>query len=145
MKKYLLLFSVICLIQNSCTTTKSTTNTIKALEGNWVLKSITDSKVSFDDLYPGNKPYLEINLTNNSYSGNNSCNGFSGPFTIDNNKINFDGSKTLMTMMSCPGDGDSVFMKELASIDRYEVSKDGNQLFFYSGTIEKMKFEKNNK
>jgi heat shock protein HslJ len=131
---------ILSIVQICCISSKSVSNNKTTIEGNWQLTTITESNIDFGKLYPGEIPMLIVDLKNNSFAGNNSCNRYNGTIELDKNNVKFDGSKTAMTLMACPGDGDTVFMKTLGEIDRYKVSKDGNKLILYLGNVEKMHF-----
>jgi len=142
MKKIILHFIISCFILMSC---KSNTSSMKAavpLEGNWELNYITGPRIAFEGLYPNKKPTITFDLNDNKVSGNNSCNQYFGSLKVEGNKINFKDSKMGMTMMTCPGDGEAVYMKTLEIIDSYSISENGKTLNFIMGDNIMMRFEK---
>ena len=131
-----------CLIFSSCNSTKSTTKAATSIDGTWQLNYITGPRIAFDGLYPDKKPTITFDLKENKVSGNNSCNQYFGTLKVEGNTINFKDAKMGMTMMACPGEGDTVFMKTLEKIDSYSISEDGKILNFMMGDIAMMRFEK---
>lgn len=107
------------------------------LEGNWELNYISGSRIAFDGLYPGKKPFIRFELGQSMISGNTSCNGFSSKYTMNGNTINF--AQPLSTMMACPGDGEKAFTAMLQKVNKYALS-DGNTLNFLIGDIAVMRF-----
>ena len=142
MKKIILMIVAVSAILISCKTNQNVTKTENTLEGSWELKYITGPRIAFEGLYPNNVPNITFDLKENRFSGFNSCNRFTGSFTIDNNKISFQDDKTAMTMMACQGNGDQVFMSTLPKINSYNMSKDGKTLEFFMGEVAMMRFEK---
>ena len=133
-----LLLSLICMSAVSCSTTKSTIKTT-SLSGTWELNYITGPRITFEGLYPRNKPTIKFDL-DNKFSGNNSCNQYFGALIVTGNKINFKDSKMGMTMMACQGTGDTVYMSTLHKIDTYYVIEGGKTLRFMMGNVEMMRF-----
>lgn len=126
----------------ACNSTKSVSIDTTRLEGTWQLSFISGTGIAFDDLYSNKKPTINFNLKENKVSGNNSCNSYFGVLLLNGNKINFKDSKMGMTMMSCPGMGESAYMKSLEKVDSYSVSEDGKTLNFIMGNMALMRFEK---
>jgi heat shock protein HslJ len=116
--------------------------TTTSLEGTWQLNYITGPRIAFDGLYPHKKPTIAFDLKENRVSGNNSCNQYFGQLNSEGNKISFKDAKMGMTMMACPGIGETTFMKTLEQIDSYSISEDGKTLNFIMGDIAMMRFEK---
>jgi heat shock protein HslJ len=142
MKIIILAFTVLCLTITGCNTTKQPLKTATSLEGSWQLNYITGPRIAFDGLYPDKKPTITFDLKENRVSGNNSCNQYFGELNVDGNKINFKDAKMGMTMMACPGSGETTYMKTLEKIDSYSISEDGKTLNFIMGDIAMMRFEK---
>lgn len=141
MKIIILAFAVLCLTISGCNTAKQP-KTTASLEGTWQLNYITGPRIAFDGLYPGKKPTITFDLKEKRVSGNNSCNHYFGGLLLDGNTINFKDAKMGMTMMACPGEGDTIFMRTLEKIDSYSISEDGKILNFIMGDIAMMRFEK---
>jgi len=142
MKKIILTLSLLCLLFMACNSTQSPMKTSNSLEGTWQLNYITGPRIAFDGLYPDKKPTIIFDLAANKVAGNNSCNQYFGTLKVDGNKINFKDAKMGMTMMACPGEGETIYMKTLEKIDSYSISEDGKTLNFIMGDIAMMRFEK---
>ena len=142
MKKIFLALSLLGLTFLACNSTQTPMNTTKSLEGTWELNYITGPRIAFDGLYPDKKPTIIFDLAANKVAGNNSCNQYFGTLKVDGKKINFKDAKMGMTMMACPGIGETTFMKTLEQIDSYSISEDGKTLNFIMGDIAMMRFEK---
>jgi heat shock protein HslJ len=142
MKKVFLSVAIVCLAFVSCNSTKSTANDVSSLEGAWELNYITGPRITFEGLYPDNKPTISFDVKENKISGNSSCNNFMGPLSVEENKIDFKDSKIAMTMMACQGSGEGVFMSTLEKVETYKVSEDGKTLSFIMGDVEMMRFTK---
>lgn len=142
MKKFTLLSALVFMTFTSCNTTKNTTNSSNSLQGEWVLTFISGPRIAFDGLYPEAKPTINFEVTDKKVFGKNSCNNYSGALLVDGNKISFKDSKMAVTMMACPGNGDSVYMNMLEKIDSYKVTEEGKILTFEGEGIALMRFEK---
>ena len=141
MKKTILLLYSAVILFSSCQSTKPKT-TASTLEGTWQLNYITGPRITFDGLYPEQKPTITFNLKENRVSGNNSCNNYSGNLILKGNQINFKDSKMIATMMVCPGQGESVYQSTLSKVETYALSKDGKTLTFMMGETAMMRFER---
>ena len=108
------------------------------LNGTWELDYISGPGIAFDGLYPNKKPIISFNLTDNKLTGNSSCNNFNTTFIIDGNNIRF--NEPAATRMACAGDGEAVFFKTLATVNKYSVN--GNTLNLIMGDIAVMRFQK---
>ena len=139
MKKLILLMVIICINFTSCGTKKPESKTT-SLEGKWELNFISGPKITFDGLYPNNKPTIVFDVLNNKISGNNSCNQYFGALILDGQKINFKDAKMGMTMMACQGNSDALYMETLKKIETYSISEDGKTLYFKMGNIDIMRF-----
>jgi len=142
MKNNFLTLILLSLVFTACKSTQSVMKTTASLEGTWQLNYITGSRIAFDGLYPDKKPTITFDLKENKVSGNNSCNQYFWALKIEDNKINFKDAKMGMTMMACPGIGETTYMKTLEQIDSYSISEDGKTLNFIMGDIAMMRFEK---
>ncbi len=142
MKKIILILIVLCVNFIACKPTQSVMKTTTSLEGTWELNYITGPRIAFDGLYPNKKPTITFDLKENKVSGNNSCNQYFGTLNSNGNTINFKDTKTGMTRMSCPGNGENTYMKTLEQIDSYSISEDGKTLNLLMGDVAMMRFEK---
>ena len=141
MKKIILVLSVFCLGFVSCNSVKKTMNKTVSLEGTWELNYVTGPRIAFAGLYPNKKPTITFDLKENSVSGSNSCNSYSGKLNVVENKINFK-EPMAVTKMFCPGEGENIYMSTLQKIDSYSISEDGKTLNLIMGDIAMMRFEK---
>lgn len=142
MKKIILVLVASCAAFIACKPNQASMKTTSSLEGTWQLNYITGPRIAFDGLYPDKKPTIIFDLAANKVAGNNSCNQYFGALKVDGNKINFKDAKMGMTMMACPGIGETTYMKTLEQIDSYSISNDGKTLNFIMGDIAMMRFEK---
>jgi heat shock protein HslJ len=142
MKHLSLVSALILMTFASCNTSKNTTNSSNALQGEWVLTYISGPRIAFDGLYPDVKPTINFDVKEKRVFGKNSCNNYTGIFVIDGAKISFKDSKMAVTMMACPGNGDGVFMNMLEKIDSYSVAADGKTLTLEGAGVALMRFEK---
>jgi heat shock protein HslJ len=142
MRKIILALTVLCLAFVSCKSLKTTTNKTTSLEGTWELNYITGPRIAFEGLYPNKRPSITFDLKENSVSGNNSCNRYSGKLSADGNKISFKEHPIAVTKMFCPGEGENIYMSALQKIDSYSISEDGKTLNFIMDDIVIMRFEK---
>lgn len=115
---------------------------LSKLEGNWELNYFTGLRIAFDGLYPEKKPTINFNSKENLVSGNNSCNSYTGKFSLTGNKINFPEPMTSTRMMCLDGQGEKVFMSTLSKIRSYSITDDGKTLNLISGDIVTMRFTK---
>jgi len=130
---------------SSCNTLKNTVDAssdLSKLEGTWELNYISGPRIAFNGLYPGKKPEMAFALTEKRFSGNSSCNSFSGKLVADDSSINFN-EPMVATKMACPGEGETIFFEMLKKVNKYEVSGD-TTLNFMMGDIAIMRFKKVN-
>ena len=116
-------------------------NQTASLEGTWELNYVTGPRIGFEGLYPNKKPTITFDLKENSISGSNSCNRYSGKLNVIGNKISFK-EPMAVTKMFCPGEGERIYMATLQKIDSYSISEDGKTLNFIMGDIAMMRFGK---
>ena len=143
MKKLLLSLAVITLSVAACTTMKPGTigsEGLSQLAGVWELNYVSGPRMAFNGLYPAKKPFLEFNTREKKFSGNTSCNSFSGTLVADDTMINFS-ENFLMTKMACPGEGEATFVENLKKVSAYSVGSD-TTLYFMMGDIVIMRFTK---
>ncbi|MHA4894295.1 META domain-containing protein [Pedobacter sp. PWIIR3] len=143
MKRLLILVVLIISSIAACTTIKTGTigsEGLSKLGGVWVLNHVSGPRMAFNGLYPGNKPFIEFNTREKKFSGNTSCNSFSGALVADDSNISFNES-LMMTRMACPGEGEAVFTEMLKKVNTYSISSD-TTLYFMMGDIIVMRFYK---
>jgi len=130
---------------SSCNTVKNTvasSSDLSKLEGSWELNYISGPRIAFNGLYPGKKPELSFDLAEKRFSGNSSCNSFSGKLVADDSSINFN-EPMIATKMACPGEGEAIFFEMIKKVNKYEVAGD-TTLNFMMGDIAIMRFKKVN-
>jgi heat shock protein HslJ len=110
------------------------------LDGSWQLTYISGIKIALEGLYPERKPVLNLDEANKRFSGNTSCNSFSGVLTIEENKLHFP-ETMMMTKMFCQGEGEASFVNALKIVDSYAI--EGNTLKLLVNNVPVMKFTRN--
>ncbi|WP_228012072.1 META domain-containing protein [Flavobacterium hungaricum] len=115
---------------------------ISQLDGTWELNYISGPRIAFDGLYPNKKPVIVLNTKENTVSGNNSCNSYTGKLNVVGNKIDFTQPMAVTKMMCLDGQGEQVYMSTLQKITAYDITDDGKTLNFISGDIAMMRFTK---
>ncbi len=109
------------------------------LSGTWQLVELPGAKFPFDSLYPSAKPFINFDLANKRFSGNSSCNHYGGELIVRGNKIDFT-TPYHITEMYCGGEGESVFINTLISINNFSIWD--TSLFFKKGDSLKMTFNR---
>jgi len=141
MKKYTLtVVSVLTLLFASCTASKETASAANLYDTTWELEYISGPRIAFEGLYPNKKPQLTFNQTETKVYGNNGCNGYSAPYTLNGKTLTF-GEAGPSTMMFCDGGGEQQFLKQIKLITSYSIDKDG-KLNLIQGDIPVMRFKK---
>lgn len=143
MKRLIILAFVASCALSACTTIKSGSvgnGELSELSGNWELNYISGPRIAFNGLYPGKKPTIKFDITDKKFSGNTSCNSFSGTLVADDSTINFT-APFAMTRMACPGEGEATFTEMLKKVSNYDVVGD-TTLNFMMGDIAIMRFHK---
>jgi len=110
------------------------------LQGSWQLTYISGPKITFDGLYPDKKPFIKFDQAEERFSGNNSCNSYTGTLKFNGNTIDFT-VPIISTEMACPGSGEAVYMNTLKKVNSWSV--EGNVLTLSMGDVMVMKFSKN--
>ena len=144
MKTNIFIVTILCIFISSCKSAShktSQTDEKQQLEGEWVLNYIKYPQQKLQELYSGRIPFIRLDLKQNIVSGNNGCNSFSGKMSVSGNTMNFKGPMTA-TKMYCEGQGESVFMENLAKTESFSISKDGKTLQITGGGILLMSFVK---
>lgn len=122
----------------SCATTKNM-NQDKLYNTTWELNYITGPRIAFDGLYPNKKPVITFNKATQKVEGNNSCNGYIAPFTVEGDSIHF-GQAGPTTLMYC-GEGEQVFLKTIQQINTFQFNAE-NELVLLMDGIPAMRFHK---
>lgn len=131
----LLLITFLSLAISSCASSKQD----KLFDITWELEYITGPRIAFDGLYPDKKPKISFNKDTKKVSGNNSCNGYTADFTIEEDAISF-GEPGPSTLMYC-GEGEQVFLNMMERINTYSFSEDG-KLNLLMDDVVMMRFHK---
>ncbi|WP_369995974.1 META domain-containing protein [Winogradskyella sp.] len=131
----LLLITFLSLAISSCASSKQD----KLYDITWELEYITGPRIAFDGLYPDKKPKISFNKDTKKVSGNNSCNGYTADFTIEEDAISF-GEPGPSTLMYC-GEGEQVFLNIMEKINTYSFSEDG-KLNLLMDDVVMMRFHK---
>ncbi|UPT70377.1 MAG: META domain-containing protein [Flavobacterium sp. JAD_PAG50586_2] len=125
MKKHILilLFPILIL---GCSATKTATNKTDLYAGTWELEYISGPRIAFEGLYPEQKPYITFNEAESQFGGNNSCNVYSGKYTLKDNTIHF--GDAMKTMRYCEGGGEATFMDMLGKVNKFKIDSEGKLL-----------------
>ena len=107
-KKTVLFLSLFSLLFSACcsTKTKEVTSTLGKsdfYDYAWELEYLSGARIAFEGLYPENKPYIIFKEAGSQFSGNTSCNVYSGKYTKKENSIQF--GDAIKTMIFCEGGG----------------------------------------
>ena len=148
MKKHtLLLFSLFSILVSACCATKigdvkTTDNKTAFYDYAWELEYISGPRIAFDGLYPEKKPFIMFKETESQFSGNTSCNGYSGKYNKKDNNIQF--GNAIKTMIFCEGGGEETFLKMLGKINQFAFDNEG-KLVLLTDDVPMMRFKKINK
>lgn len=148
MKKTLFLSVILLsLIASGCSCKKDSSS--KMSEGKtafydtmWELEYISGPRIAFEGLYPEQKPTITFTNAESQFGGNNSCNAYSGKFTIKNNEIHF--GDAIKTMRWCEGGGEETFMGMLGKVNKFAIGSDGKLLLLLDD-VPMMRFKKTTK
>ncbi|MDI1318006.1 META domain-containing protein [Flavobacterium sp.] len=144
MKSTLLLAVIILsVIVSGCNSTKTTETKKSASNASiydsvWELEYITGPRITFEGLYPEDKPTITFNETEKTFGGNNSCNVYNGKFTKKENTIEF--GDTIKTMRFCEGGGEETFMNMLGKVNKFAIDNEG-KLLLQMNDITMMRFK----
>ena len=143
MKRLMIFAVVVTSAFAACKTIKSgaiSSEGVSQLSGTWELDYISGPRIAFNGLYPAKPPFISFDISNKKFSGNTSCNSFSGNLDADDSTINFT-APLMMTKMACPGEGEATFIEMLRKVSTYSVTNDST-LNFMMGDIAIMRFNK---
>lgn len=140
----LVLLSLFSILVSACCASKtnevSTTDSKTAFyDYAWELEYISGPRIAFDGLYPDRKPNIMFKEAGSQFSGNTSCNSYSGKYTKKENYIQF--GNTMKTMAFCEGGGEETFLKMLGKINRFSLDSEGKLLLLVDD-IPMMRFKK---
>lgn len=105
----------------------------------WELEYISGPRIAFEGLYPDKKPYIQFKEAGSQFSGNTSCNGYSGKYTKDSDKIKF--GDAMKTMIFCEGGGEETYLKMLGKVNKMAFDSDGKLLLLLDD-VPMMRFKK---
>ena len=143
MKRLMILAVVVTSTFAACRAIKTgivSSEGISQLSGTWELNYISGPRIAFNGLYPAKAPIISFDISNKKFSGNTSCNSFSGKLDSDDSTINFT-APLMMTKMACPGEGEATFIEMLRKVSTYSITNDST-LNFMMGDIAIMRFDK---
>ena len=103
MKNTTLILLLITSVFAGCKCAKSDTSTATIYDNGWELEYLSGTRIAFEGLYPETKPTIQFDKTEMRISGNSSCNGYSGDFTLTENQIKV--GEIMQTMRFCEGGG----------------------------------------
>jgi heat shock protein HslJ len=89
------------------------------LNGRWELRSLTGTKLSFEALYPGEKPSLAFNLPVMEVMGSTGCNSFTSAISMDSNHIEF--INLVATEKACNGIGEPTFINAMNTVSAFSL------------------------
>jgi len=140
----LLLLSLFSVLVSACCSTKtkevtSTSGKSDFYDYAWELEYISGPRIAFDGLYPEKKPYIMFKEAGSQFSGNTSCNNYSGKYTKKENNIQLGNS--MKTMAFCEGGGEETFLKMLGKVNRLAFDSEG-KLLLLTDDIPIMRFKK---
>ena len=129
---------IFAFIIGSCSTSKKTADDALFNNG-WELEYLSGPRIAFTGLYPDKKPTITFDKATHQVQGNNSCNGYSADYTLNENQISF-GDPVPSTMMYC-GEGETFFLTTMKKINSYKIDSDG-KLNLMLGDVPMMRFKK---
>jgi len=136
------IFWLLVLVTISCNSSKTISSkppiekeNKPGLTGVWQLEFLFASDNNWTS-----QPFINLNLKDNSFSGNSGCNNISGKFIIKDNYIAID-KNIISTKMACSGTFEKSFLSALTKINKCTIHKDYLELG--QGEIVLMKFKRN--
>jgi len=142
MKRNTLVTLILCsILLSACCSSQNQTTTSKTAfyDNTWELEYISGPRIAFDGLYPDKKPFIMFKESENQFSGNTSCNGYSGKYTKKENNIQF--GDAIKTMIFCEGGGEETFLKMLGKVNKFAIDSDGKLLLLIDD-VPMMRFKK---
>lgn len=135
-----LLFTILTAsLPTACRTSKITTE-VNLYGPTWELEYLSGPRIAFEALFKDKKPQLVFDKTSLRVEGNDGCNGYSAPFTLNGSEISF-GEPGPTTMMYC-GEGEQFFLNTIEKINTYKIEDDG-KLHLLIDDVTMMRFKKN--
>lgn len=137
-KQILLLIAFISVFLMSCSS-NIMGDSSKLDDNAWELEYITGPRITFQGLFPDEKPAITFNKSTNTVSGTTGCNGYSTNYKLNGKMISFAVPATT-TMRYC-GDGEIVFLKSMSEVTGYRMTTDG-KLELLMNDVVMMRFKK---
>ena len=137
-KQTLLLFALLSVFLMSCSTAMMSDNS-KLYDNGWELEYITGPRITFQGLFPDEKPVISFNKSTNMVTGSTGCNGYNTQYKMSGKMISFEVPATT-TMRYC-GDGEAVFLKTMKEVRSYRMTTDG-KLELLMNDVVMMRFKK---
>lgn len=110
----------------------------QTLEGTWTLTYLEGGDMT--TLYKGKIPSITFDVVGKKVNGNNGCNSFFGPITLDGSSLAFSGPLG-STEMFCPGAGERQFMEALAKVSSFSFHGP-NEIDLIRGDIGVMRLQR---
>lgn len=137
-KQTLLLFALLSVFLMSCSTNMMGDNS-KLYDNGWELEYITGPRITFQGLFPDEKPVISFNKSTKMVTGTTGCNGYNTQYKMNGKMISFE-VPALTTMRYC-GDGEAVFTKTMQQITNHRMTTDG-KLELLMNDVVMMRFKK---
>ena len=137
-KQALLLIALISVFLVSCSTNMMGDNS-KLYSNSWELEYITGPRITFQGLFPDDKPAINFNKSTSMVMGTTGCNGYNTNYKMTGKMISFEVPATT-TMRYC-GDGEAVFLKTMKEVTNYRITEDG-KLELLMNDVVMMRFKK---
>ena len=139
-KSFYLLVCITAILFSACSSSDSKESDKQTLTGHtWELEYLSGPKITFEGLFEVKKPQLTFNQESKTVTGNDGCNNYDAPFTLEGNKLSFGESSGPTTLMYC-GEGDVFFRETIKKIDAYKM--EGEKLVLLTNDMEMMRFHK---
>ncbi len=136
-KQTLFLLAVLSLFIVSCSTNMMGDSS-KLKANSWELEYITGPRITFQGLFPGEKPMIMLN-NDGTVTGTSSCNPYNTKYTTTGKMINFE-VPMVATTAYC-GDGEVVFLETMKQVNKYRITSDG-KLELLMNDVPMMRFKK---
>ena len=140
-KQTVFLLGILSLFLFSCST-YMTGDTGKLYGNAWELEYITGPRITFEGLFPDEKPVITFKKDGQTVSGTTGCNSYNTKYTMVGNKMTI-ANPELMTMRYC-GDGEAVFLNTMKDVTGYRITADG-KLELLMKDIPVMRFKNSSK
>lgn len=120
------------LVLSGCGTNRSTS--AKTLYNTpWELEVLSGPEASLKELFPDIIPQLQFDQESRMVNGNSGCNGYTAPFTLNGDRLEF-GPPGPSTLMYC-GEGELLFRKALERVNTWELDADGKLLLKHEADL----------